>query len=317
MVKLFFSYSHRDEALRDELQVHLASLQRQGIIESWHDRRIGAGQEVHNEISKHLEDAQIILLLISPYFIASNYCYEIEMKRAMEKHDAGEARVIPVILEPSNWHNLPFAKLLAVPKDGKAITKFPNLHDAFLEVTLAIEEAAKEFNSVPSPANNLQTSNKNELNNPLIVPQIRSSNLRIKKTFTDLDKNKFEQEAFEYIANFFEGSLQELQARNPQINTDFRRITANQFTSIIYLNGSEVSSCTISLNNDQMFKGINYTQGRASSRGINNSLTVDDDGYNLFLKAWNVFNYSSRENENLTFEGAAEHYWEMLIRPLQ
>src|SRR5262249_6285750 len=119
MATLFFSYSHRDEDLRDELETHLAALKRQGVIETWHDRRIGAGQEVDNTISEHLEDADIILLLVSPYFIASDYCYDVEMARAMERHDAKLARVIPVILHPCDWHNLPFGKLLATPKDGK------------------------------------------------------------------------------------------------------------------------------------------------------------------------------------------------------
>ena len=84
MAKLFFSYSHRDADLRDELETHLAPLKREGVLETWHDRRIGAGKEFAHEISRHLEEANIILLLVSPYFIASDYCYDVEMKRAME-----------------------------------------------------------------------------------------------------------------------------------------------------------------------------------------------------------------------------------------
>src|SRR3982750_501461 len=103
MVKLFFSYSHKDEALRNELETHLSPLQRQGVIESWHDRRITAGKEFDSEISRNLEDSQIILLLISSDFIASNYCYEEEMKLALELHKSGRARVIPVILRPCDW----------------------------------------------------------------------------------------------------------------------------------------------------------------------------------------------------------------------
>ena len=86
MVKVFFSYSHRDESLRDELEVHLSALKRQGIIDTWHDRRIGSGKEIDSEISQNLEDANIILLLVSPYFIASDYCYDVEMTRALEKN---------------------------------------------------------------------------------------------------------------------------------------------------------------------------------------------------------------------------------------
>ncbi len=94
MVKVFFSYSQGDEEMRKELEIHLGTLKRQGIIEPWHDRRIGAGKEFQNEISRHFEAADIILLLVSPYFIATDYCYETEMSRAMERHEKGEARVI-------------------------------------------------------------------------------------------------------------------------------------------------------------------------------------------------------------------------------
>src|SRR5262245_26207790 len=145
MAKLFFSYSHRDSDLRDELEVHLAALKREGVLEMWHDRRIDVGKEFDNEISHYLEDADIILLLISPYFIASDYCYEIEMTRAMERHKTGKARVIPVILEPCDWEKLPFGKLLVIPTDGKAISKFPNKHDGFLQITRAIRKAAENL----------------------------------------------------------------------------------------------------------------------------------------------------------------------------
>ena len=98
MISLFFSYSHRDESLRNELETHLSVLKRQGVIQTWHDRRITAGSEVDSSISENLENAQIILLLVSSYFLASDYCYDIEMSRAMEKHQEGSARVIPVLL---------------------------------------------------------------------------------------------------------------------------------------------------------------------------------------------------------------------------
>jgi TIR domain len=145
MAMLVFSYSHNDSELRDELEIHLTALKRQGVIDTWHDRRIGAGKEFNREISENFNEADIILLLISPYFIASDYCYDVEMKRAMERHENGEARVIPVILEPCDWQKLPFGKLTATPTDGKTISKFPNKHDGFLEVTRAIRKAAEEL----------------------------------------------------------------------------------------------------------------------------------------------------------------------------
>ena len=90
--KIFISYSHKDETHRSELEVHLAMLKRKKIVSVWHDRKIVAGDEWKNEIDNNLESADIILFLISPDFLASEYCYDIEVKKAMERHKAGLAK---------------------------------------------------------------------------------------------------------------------------------------------------------------------------------------------------------------------------------
>ena len=113
MASVFFSYSHKDEALRDQLETHLALLKNQGLIDAWHDRRILAGSEVDDAIFDKLDSADVILLLVSADFLSSSYCYSREMQRAMERHAAREARVIPVILRHCDWHGAPFGKLMA------------------------------------------------------------------------------------------------------------------------------------------------------------------------------------------------------------
>src|SRR5512147_326229 len=102
-ISLFYSYSHKDEALRDELETHLSLLRRQGFLSGWHDRRIAAGTEWAGQIDHHLEAADVILLLVSSDFLASDYCWDVETRRAMDRHEAGTARVIPVILRPCDW----------------------------------------------------------------------------------------------------------------------------------------------------------------------------------------------------------------------
>jgi internalin A len=144
-VKLFYSYSHKDESLRNELETHLKILHRQGLIEPWHDREIEAGQDWKREISDHLEEAKVILLLISADFIASDYCYEIEMKRALELHKSEEAIVIPVVLRDLNWSRTPFSKLQALPKDGKPVTEWPSKDAAWRNVSEGIERAIRSF----------------------------------------------------------------------------------------------------------------------------------------------------------------------------
>jgi len=156
---LFFSYSHCDEALRDELEKHLASLKQQGVIATWHDRKIVAGKRFNPEISENLETADIILLLVSHSFLASNSCKK-EMFRAKEKYDNGEAHVIPVILRPCDWHDMPcdqrgtpLRELLAVPQDGKSVTSHPDQNAAFLEVVQEIKKAVQKISERKPDAN--------------------------------------------------------------------------------------------------------------------------------------------------------------------
>ena len=142
-VEVFFAYSHKDEKLRDELAKHLSSLKRLGLIKEWHDRRIEPGAEWNQVIDAQLNRCQIVLLLISADFISSDYCYGVEMKRALERQERGEARVIPVILRPCDWTVLPFGRLQALPKDGKAVTRWGNQDEGFTDVARGIRIAAE------------------------------------------------------------------------------------------------------------------------------------------------------------------------------
>ena len=158
-VTVFYSYSHEDEALRDELAKHLRLLEREGFIKEWHDRRITLGDEWKNQIDHYLETAELILLLISPDFINSDYCYDIEMRRAIERHKEGTARVVPIILRPVDWTKAPFASLQALPTGGKPITEWPNRDRAFLDVVQGIRRAVEALRSgMNQPSKGVKTS---------------------------------------------------------------------------------------------------------------------------------------------------------------
>lgn len=144
-VEVFFSYAHEDEELRDKLATHLSTLRRQEIIQEWHDRQIGAGQEWAGEIDRNLEAAHVILLLISADFIGSDYCMDKELSRAMERHELAEARVIPVILRPVDWEGLSFSKLQALPTDGKPISSWADQDEAFLNVARGIRSVVQSI----------------------------------------------------------------------------------------------------------------------------------------------------------------------------
>jgi len=145
-ITLFCSYSHKDEALRDELANHLEILKWNGDITDWHDRKILPGEEWDRDIKDSLNAAQIILLLISSDFIASRYCRDIEITRAMERHEAGEACVIPIILRKCIWSSAPFGKLQALPENATPVndtTTWPTKDDAFTNIAEGIKKAVQ------------------------------------------------------------------------------------------------------------------------------------------------------------------------------
>lgn len=319
MAKVFFSYSHQDETLRDELEKHLSILKRQGFIEAWHDRRITAGEELSREIDRNLEPSDIVLLLVSSDFLASDYCYDIEMKRALELHKSDEARVIPVILRPCDWHDAPFGRLLATPPDGKAVTRFPTLDDAFVLVVADIKQALTQMGQLKTAPAAVMTEDQPSLGE---IAKPRPSNLRIKKDFSDREQDKFLADSYEYIANFFEGSLQELEKRNPDIEIDFLRIDANRFTAKIYRKGKQECGCKICLGGRRgLAAGITYRENNGfyeylDDNSFNEAMNVENDGYTLFLKPLGM-QRMGQENEELTQEGAAEYFWGMFISSLQ
>ena len=317
MAKIFFSYSHVDESLRAELEKHLSIIKRQGLIETWHDRLIGAGGDFGREISGHLENADLVLLLVSSDFLASDYCYDVEMKRALERHEQGKATVIPVILRPCSWQGAPFGKLLAATTDGKPIVKFPSLDDGFLEVTTAIERAVKKIESssgsqiVAAPVIS---------SHPSAVATPRSSNLRITRKFSDHDQDVFLDGAFNFICNFFEGSLLELEKRCPDIQTKGARLDLRHFSAKIYRDGKQITGCRIWHGGRTSFaSGILYSSNAdsTSDSSFNESLSADNDGYSLHLKPLGMAHYGNPPIKQLTEEGAAEYLWALLIGPLQ
>jgi hypothetical protein len=314
LATLFFSYTHKDEALRDELEVHLAMLKRERLIEAWHDRRILAGDLLDTTISEKLDSADIILLLCSPEFLNSKYCYDVEMQRAMERHERGECRVIAVILRPCEWQRTPFAKLIVTPTDGRPVSKWPDHDDAFQDVVKQIRAALPNV-PASTPTVAVPTPHASR-----VVALPRSSNLRLRKEFTEADRDRFLDEAFEFIAKFFEGSLAELEQRHEGVETRFKRIDAHAFGAVIYKNGKAVSRCGVRHGGRRGFgAGITFSHDEtAPANTMNESLSVVVGEQSLSLSPMGMHGFGRGTREShLSAEGAAEYYWSMLIEPLQ
>jgi hypothetical protein len=151
--EVFISYAHEDLAYLQELEKHLANLERQKLIASWYDGDITPGTEWQSQIMDRLNSAQIILLLVSADFINSDFCYSIEMEQALARHNANQARVIPIILRPVDWKGAPFAKFQALPTGAKPVTRWPTHDDAFLDVVEGIRKAIDDLTNKRKTSN--------------------------------------------------------------------------------------------------------------------------------------------------------------------
>lgn len=144
-VKVFLSYCHEDEDMKKELDKALIMLKRNDKIETWNDRCLVAGSDLETEILENLKSADIILLLVSTDFLVSPYCFEKEMKMALERHKNKSAVVIPVILRRCDWLKSELKDLVAVPKDGKPIKSWNDPDEAYFEVKQEIEKVIDSY----------------------------------------------------------------------------------------------------------------------------------------------------------------------------
>ncbi|MFL5589020.1 MAG: TIR domain-containing protein, partial [Ktedonobacteraceae bacterium] len=150
-VEVFICYAHKDRKLRDELAVHLGNLRNQQVISDWYDGDLIPGTEWEQDILEHLRTARIILLLISAHFMASSFCQDIEMHEAIARHQARQARVIPILLRPTDWQDAPFAKLHMLPLHAKPVSQWRRHDDAFADVIKGIRRAIEDLQASASP----------------------------------------------------------------------------------------------------------------------------------------------------------------------
>jgi len=189
---------------------------------------------------------------------------------------------------------------------------------AFLDVVNAIKRALNELGQKAKPTRQTVPQPGADVPASPLYDEARSSNLRVKKRFTDLDRDRFRHQGFEYIAKFFENSLQELTRRNPGLDQTFRRIDANTFTAAAYVDGEKVCKGSVSVSGRNMGgDAIEYSMSdEHPGHGMNEALYVKSDDQTMYFEPLGMQAYG-REKEKLTFQGAAEVFWEIFIRPLQ
>lgn len=228
--KVFISYSHADDALVEKLHKHLAQLRRDGSISQWYDRQIGAGGRIDDSILQELNAADIFLACASPDWIASQYAYEREFERALERESLGEAIILPVILRPCDWKATPLQKFVALPKDGKAVTEFTNQDAAYLDITTNIRSLTT------APDQNADLEFKSSAMSRGVADPITSSRYRARRQFDKIDKMDFVNSAFLEIYRFFETSVSEI-AAVPNIECRLSNLRDDYFSCTVVNRG--------------------------------------------------------------------------------
>lgn len=325
MPKVVISYAHEDHNFLSKLTVHLMSLERTGQIDSWSDRKINPGQDFNQEIEKQFDSADIILLLVSPDFIASDFCYNTEMSKALERHKNQQAVVIPVILRPCNWKKLPFAKLKAVPYDGMPIASYKDIDSGFLEVVEAVRDATKSLDNTKTtmdggtsvlPSSNMSGSDGFRKSENLATP--RSKNLQIRKKFTDKDFDVAMETGMSYVCSYFKNSLEDLEKQNEQIHVKFRSSGSDRFEATIYQNGQQECICGIWLDQSPFQqKEIRYNSWGLSTDSYNYSFVAESNKNSIKFRT--LIGRTSDEKSDYLYskEEMAEFFWSCFIEPIQ
>lgn len=202
-LKVFISYAHEDEPFKNDLVGHLKTLSRQGKIEIWQDRDMLAGDRWDPEIKKSLEEADIVLLLISVNFINSNYIDTVELKRTLEREAEGRVRMIPILLKPTDLQGTEIRKLQALPKDGKPISKWDDKDDAYLNVVRGIRRVVDSLWDKPRASTrslveqSVSTQpDKAAMTDTSVVPSLLQKRLAIANRLTSMLKGDFDQLLF-------------------------------------------------------------------------------------------------------------------------
>lgn len=311
-MKAFISYSHKDAALLEKLHTHLSQLKRDGQLTSWTDEDILAGGSVSQDISQSLESAQIFLALLSPDYIASQYCYEKEFQRALQLHESGKLTIVPIILEPCDWLNTPFKAFKALPKDGKAISIWQNTNTAFLDV---IQNIRKLLSGVTEGEPMLPKAINTD------KPIAPSRNYRVKRDFDSIQKIEFTEQSFTDIRKTLGDYIEELLQVDDQIKCRITKNEVNDFEAILVNRNKIGSEATLKLtvpskqreNGNYIVPlnvngGIKYViKSKNNSEGKTFSLSMDD-----FHMYWEEegSNYHNRQHKELEPKEIVDLVWQ-------
>ena len=306
----FVSYSHADEKRLERLHKHFAMLRRDGQLEEWTDHEVLAGDKLDEEVRRNLEASTLFVALVSPDYLASNYCYEREFQHALTLQERGLLRIVAVIVEPCDWKSSPFHKLLVLPKDGKPVADWTNENTAYLNVVTELRRvlsrgepagAAPPMAPVAAPANG--------------DPARR---IKLKQDFDAIQRADFADGAFQAIRGYFEKACGELQQASDQIKARYESMSPSAFTCTIVnrakMRGGEAFITVHQTKGTRTSIGdISYVHQRHAPPGTSNGwFSVEADEYRMFLTAG--MDITGNKATKLTAQQAAAKLWDDLVR---
>lgn len=318
-MKAFISYSHADKWYCDQLDKHLAVLKREQLLDSWHDQEILPGGEIDREITEQLAKCQLFLPLVSSDFLASGYCYDKEMAQAIAQQKVGQTVVVPIVLRPCDWQASVLGTYKGLPYDGKdciAVAKWEDKDDAFLNIAQGLRQVlaanrAKEEKEQESSASLQAVADSNET-----VSQPR---YRVRREFDKIDIGEFREQAFQEIRSYFDASVHEINEIDG-IRARLFSAGPNSFSCTIVNSGlgpRGTAFISVHAGNNRIgeFGDIWYSFSENSPNSANGILSVESDGFNLFLRPSLMFSMMPGHHENnlMSPETAADIIWRELV----
>ncbi len=311
-MKAFISYSHKDSSALDRLHTHLAILRREGKIEAWFDRKILPGANIDAEVMSKLQESDLFLALVSPDFLASNYCYETEMKTALKQHESGRTRLIPIILEPCDWQSTPLRSLKALPRDGKPVADWQNENTAYLDVVTELRRIITEELKASKVA---QVDVKAKDSQPAMNSSPGGKRYRVKRDFDKIDYSDFRAQVFKTIRDYFEASITEINGID-EIKARFTDINSYSFTCSILNRALKQGAGHITVHagtgSTGMMGDIYYSLAEnAPPNTSNGGFQIEAGDYELYLTARMMLR--ANDNQRLSATQVAKLMWNELL----
>lgn len=310
-MEAFISYSHHDQAILERLHKHLAQLKRDNLLQAWTDHNILAGETLDVEIDNALAISGLFIALLSPDYIASEYCYEKEFESALKKHQEGTIIIVPVIVEPCEWTNTPFKNFKALPKDGKPISEWENPNTALLFVVQQLRNLILSQKLV-------KRSNKSKFE------ENSHRNYQVKKEFDKIQKLEFKERTFDEVREYMIRFIEELK----DLENVYTRITDNskEFNALIVNRNISPIECSLTLTADSKANLMHYN---SSSMGINCEINKEGHIDNLLFELeWDEFslfwiragqfgmNMRSQESKKYNPKEIADEIWLMWLEKI-